>query len=202
MFYSQNDEDKLLNNIFNEKQNGVYIELGALDGKLHSNTLFFEKKYNWSGILIEPNPIEFKKLCLNRNHSNYLFNELISNKEEELDFYIDIDLPAVSGVKSDIPEKNKKVWFQNNETLKIKPKKLTDIIKQTPFEFFDFMSLDCEGHELDVLESWDFSIPIHIIIIEMANDNLEKENKIYEIMKNNNYKVLFQHKSNVFFIIE
>jgi hypothetical protein len=46
MFYSQNDEDKILSNIFDKKQNGKYIELGALDGKLHSNTLFFEKKHN------------------------------------------------------------------------------------------------------------------------------------------------------------
>jgi FkbM family methyltransferase len=151
--------------------------------------------------IIEPNPIEFKKLCLNRSNSNYLFNELISNKEEELDFYIDIDLPAVSGVKIDIPEKNKNVWFKHSETLKIKPKKLTDIIKQTNITYFDYMSLDCEGHELDVLESWDFSIPIYIIIIEMSNYNLEKENKIYEIMKHNHYKILFQHKSNVFFTL-
>jgi FkbM family methyltransferase len=201
MFYSQNDEDKILLNIFDKKQNGKYIELGALDGQLHSNTLFFEKEYNWSGILIEPNPIEFKKLSLNRSNLNYLFNELISNTEEELDFYIDIDLPAVSGVKIDIPEKHKNVWFKHNETLKIKPKKLTDIIKQTNITYFDYMSLDCEGHELDVLESWDFSIPIYIIIIEMSNYNLEKENKIYEIMKHNNYKILFQHKSNIFFTL-
>ena len=43
MYYSQCQEDIYLNeNIFKNKKNGVYIELGALDGILYSNTKFFE----------------------------------------------------------------------------------------------------------------------------------------------------------------
>ena len=43
MCYSQCNEDIFLNhNFFKNKRNGVYIELGALDGVLYSNTKFFE----------------------------------------------------------------------------------------------------------------------------------------------------------------
>jgi hypothetical protein len=46
--------------------------------------------------------------------------------------------------------------------LYIKPKTLIEIIKSTGLNHIDFMSLDVEGHELEVLLSWDFSIQIDI----------------------------------------
>ena len=56
-------------NIFkNRIKNGFFIEAGAHDGELISNTLFFELKQSWTGLLIEPNPDAFevlnKKVCL------------------------------------------------------------------------------------------------------------------------------------------
>ncbi len=60
---SQVGQDKILDEqIFKYKKNGVFVEVGALDGFGASNTYFFEKERNWSGLLIEPNPIEFGKM--------------------------------------------------------------------------------------------------------------------------------------------
>ena len=64
---SQMNQDIILDqHFFKGKTNGVFVEVGALDGVSGSNTYFFEKERNWRGILIEPNPIEFEKLknCL------------------------------------------------------------------------------------------------------------------------------------------
>ena len=46
----------------NRIKNGFFIEAGAYDGEIHSNTLFFELKQSWKGILIEPNPDAFQLL--------------------------------------------------------------------------------------------------------------------------------------------
>lgn len=60
MYYSQAGEDEFLNkNYFKNKRGGTYIELGALDGVLYSNTKFFQDHLDWSGILIEPHPFKF-----------------------------------------------------------------------------------------------------------------------------------------------
>ncbi len=60
MYFSQSGEDEFLNNnYFLNKKDGIYIELGALDGVLYSNTKFFEDNLNWKGILIEPHPYKF-----------------------------------------------------------------------------------------------------------------------------------------------
>ena len=81
MYYSQCGEDAFLNNnFFKNRKNGTYIELGALDGVLYSNTKFFQDTLNWSGVLIEPHPHKFKLLEKNRPN-NFLFNHLVSCHE-------------------------------------------------------------------------------------------------------------------------
>ena len=46
----------------NRIRNGFFIEAGAYDGEFLSNTLFFELKQRWTGLLIEPNPDAFEEL--------------------------------------------------------------------------------------------------------------------------------------------
>jgi hypothetical protein len=68
-FYSQQGEDK---EIFEQyyksrhKKNGIFVELGALDGITYSNTKFFEDTLKWRGILIEPVVENYEKLIKNR----------------------------------------------------------------------------------------------------------------------------------------
>ena len=59
--YSEYQQDIFLDKIiFKEKKNGVFIEAGADDFIISSNSLYFEEKYNWTGILVEPVPTRFK----------------------------------------------------------------------------------------------------------------------------------------------
>jgi len=45
-----------------KKRDGIFIDIGAFDGMEDSNSLFFEETRNWTGICIEPSPLEFNKL--------------------------------------------------------------------------------------------------------------------------------------------
>ena len=195
MFYSQCGEDKFLyENYFNKKTNGFYIELGAVDGIFQSNTKFFEDNLNWTGILIEPNENAFDKLKINRP-KNYLFNNLISNCDTDLEYKWLDEVVAVAGVSNTLPKSNYD-WYDNFATKNnykintkiIKPTTLTNIIKSIKIHNIDFLSLDVEGHEYEVLKSWDFSVPIDIILIEMLGIDKEKEELCREILIQNNYK--------------
>ena len=55
-------------------RNGFYIELGAYDGLNQSNTYYFEKYLDWTGILIEPSEKQFRKLKRNRSNKNFFYN--------------------------------------------------------------------------------------------------------------------------------
>ncbi len=206
MFYSQAGEDEFLyNNYFKNKKNGVYIELGALDGVLYSNTKYFEDELEWKGILIEPHPYKFKLLQNNRPN-NFLFNNLVSCKEEDVVFRYFVDnYCGVSGVEETLPKEHFNNFFNSinepQERIIIKPKSLTEIIKSTNLTHIDLLSLDVEGHEYEVLLSWDFSIPIDIILIEtLRGSQCEKEEQCRQLLINNGYKFDTKFKHNEIFI--
>jgi FkbM family methyltransferase len=211
MYYSQCEEDIFLNNnIFKNKKNGVYIELGALDGVLYSNTKFFEDTLNWSGILIEPHPLKFELLKINRPN-NFLFNDLVSCYKEPLKFRYFMDgHAAVSGVENTLSQHHFDNFFESNNdynkllpqsTTFIFPKTLTEIIKTTNLTHIDLLSLDVEGHEYEVLQSWDFSIPINVILIETLGVQPEKDELCRKILINNNYNFITKYKHNEIFVL-
>ena len=211
MYYSQCQEDIFLNeNFFKNKRNGIYIELGALDGVLYSNTKFFEDSLNWTGILIEPHPDKFNLLKKNRP-KNFLFNNLISCHTEPLVFRYFVDYhAAVSGVESTLSKYHFDTYFESNNKLNmslpqnkifIKPTKLTDIVNQTKLTHIDLLSLDVEGHEYEVLQSWNFSIPIDVILIETLGVQPEKDELCRKILINNDYKFVTKYKHNEIFVL-
>merc|ERR1712223_906245 len=73
--------------ILGNKTNGFYIECGAADGEEGSNTLYFEIKRDWKGLLIEPNRNTFRKL-LNKNRNAIHINSCLSssNKAQKVKF--------------------------------------------------------------------------------------------------------------------
>lgn len=212
MYYSQSQEDIFLNeNIFKNKRNGIYIELGALDGVLYSNTKFFEDSLNWNGILIEPHPEKFKLLQVNRPN-NFLFNNLVSCYKEPLEFRYFVDHhAAVSGVENTLSKFHFDTWFDSdnewNKSLPqnkifINPISLSEIVRKTNLTHIDLLSLDVEGHEFEVLKSWDFSIPIDVILIETLGVQPEKDELCREILINNNYKFICKYKHNEIYVID
>jgi len=193
--YSQCGEDLfLLGNYFSNKKHGVFIELGALDGILYSNTKLFEDNFGWTGILIEPHPLKYQALKQNRPNC-FLFNDLVSNSTEELNFKYFLDgYSPVSGVEKTLSKHHYDEYYNNEDKkqhaqseILLKTRTLSDIIKSTNLDHIDFMSLDVEGHEYEVLLSFDFSIQIDVILIEMLGVDLERDELCRKILINNGY---------------
>ena len=208
MYYSQCQEDVFLNqNIFKNKQNGKYIELGALDGVLFSNTKFFQDSLNWTGILIEPHPDKFQALTHNRPN-NLLCNNLVSCHKEPLKFRYFVDgHAAVSGVENTLSQHHFDEYFDKyinvlpQNAIFINPKTLTDIVKESGLTHIDLLSLDVEGHEYEVLKSWDFSIPIDVILMETLGVDADKDELCRNILIQNGYRFLTKCAHNEVFVL-
>ena len=208
MYFSQAGEDQFLNdNIFKNKKNGVYIELGALDGVLYSNTKFFEDSLKWNGILIEPHPYKYKMLKKNRPN-NFTVNALVSNEAYPINYRFFVDHhAAVSGVETSLSTHHMDEYFNKfrnilkQYVIKIVPVSLTEIIKKSKLPSIDLLSLDVEGHEYEVLLSWDFSVPIHVILIEMLGVQPEKDEKCRQLLLGKNYDFYSSYKLNEIYIL-
>ena len=85
----------------------------------------------------------------------------------------------------------------------IQPKSLSEIVKSTDLTHIDLLSLDVEGHEFEVLSSWDFSVPIDIILIEtLGGSQTERDQQCREILLNNGYRFDAKYKHNEVYILE
>jgi len=193
-FYSQQDEDKyiiqyLLKNKIND---GTYLEIGACDGLLYSNTKTLEDFFNFTGILIEPQENFFNNIKKNRSIiKNELYNCAVTNNDSTTITFIGNN--AEGGVLNDInTDLNKFNW----EPYNVPNKQMKDILHNSKFNYIDFMIIDVEGSELSLLKSINFVFPIFCIIIE-AHSGEQEKNKIFgNFLKKNGFKFKERQRGN------
>lgn len=155
--HSQHKEDyiffKYLINKQEDIRNNTFIEIGALDGLLISNTYVFEKYFGWNGLLIEASPSNYKKLLKSRRNSKKI-NTAICNKKEIkfVEGYREI-----SGDASEVMKKLLKK-MDKEKIITIPCKRMTNLLIENKFIDIFFFSLDVEGSELNVINTIDFNI--------------------------------------------
>ena len=138
--------EKKIDNLFGSKENGFFIELGANDGLFQSNTAFLEKSRKWKGILIEPS-IKGYELCKkNRINSICLNYACVSNNYKkdyiEGDFLNNNPMASIDGTR----------LSNNTDIQSVKAMTLEKILDiHLDGNYIDFLSLDTEGYELNIL---------------------------------------------------
>ena len=185
-FFSQSGQDKIIKNyFFQNKKDGFFVEIGAYDGIEGSNCYHFEKFMNWKGIAIEPSKLQYEKLKNNRNCKT--INKAISNEIKDVEFIEVVEgLTQMSGINNENYTANELI--KKNEQSKTKISKITtstfeEEIKGN-FEI-DYLSIDIEGEELDLLKSVDFN-KYNIKVISVEN-NLPDKFNYYSFFKSKNF---------------
>ena len=190
-FLSQQGEDiYILTHFINKPNpNGVFVELGACDGIIYSNTYFFEKILNFKGILIEPNKDLFKLLQENKkkHRSNTVcIQKAISTEKDDVLFLSSTNdgHKPCGGIKKYMSNDHLNMWFSKNiETYTVETDTLSSICLQNNITYIDLFSLDVEGGELEVLHTIDFTkVEIYVICIELSNKKGEHEQKCREFL--------------------
>lgn len=159
-YYSQYGQDQYVHEtFFKDFHCGTFIEFGALDGLLDSNTLFFERELDWTGILIEPNPLAFEMLKKNRPHCN-IEQVAISNENTVMPFMrIDGNFYGWSGLLADIePQHSERIeqYIRKEEiqTINVQVHDLAWLADQYSLKHVDFMSIDTEGTEEKIMNAF------------------------------------------------
>ena len=199
-YFAQNNLDKKLTKYIGYK-NGFFVELGANDGFTASNTLHYEIKYNWRGILIEPSPNLFLSCAHYRNKPG---NSIYCNACVPFNFdskYVDIEyayLMSVSAnLESDIVDKQKFLNdarqnfnnYQKGLKFGAVARTLSSILDESnaPLEI-DLLSLDVEGSELDVLKGVDFEkYQFKFLLVECRNIS-----RLSKFLEEKNYTIIDQ----------
>jgi len=198
---SQLNQDINVINYYNKKQGGFFIEIGSDDGVQFSNTHLLEKQYGWKGICVEPNSDSFSKLIQNRNCKCY--NLAVYNKSNEILKFAVKNFSMCSGLIDELDEHvniDGKIHERgvNNDLKKITEVTtitLTDLLDTANApNFIDYMSLDTEGSELEILKSNDFT-RYNFGVIDVEHNFVEpRRTEIRNLLESNNYKFNFENK--------
>lgn len=153
--YAQNREDVLLDRLFPRGLKGFYIDVGANDPVANSVTKHFYD-LGWRGINIEPGRSAFERLQEARPRDVNL-NLGLSDHEDTLAFH---EFPAgISGVSTFSAELAE--WQRDKghafEVRDVPVTTLAKICAEHVDGEIDFLSIDVEGHEREVLEGGDWS---------------------------------------------
>lgn len=177
------------------KRNGCFVEFGATDGISISNTYILEKDYGWTGILAEPAKIWHAQLRKNRevnidfrcvwSHSRekILFKETNVKELSTINQYSSIDMHSDMRVKGSCYEV---------ETIS-----LMDLLDEykAPGKI-DYLSIDTEGSEFEILKDFDFQ-KYHIDIITVEHNFTEMREKIFNLLIFKGYRRVFIEHSDV-----
>ena len=116
MFYLQDSQDKYLEtHVFKGYKNGFFIDVGAHNGKVINNTLYFEENNSWTGINIEPIKKVYNDLIINRPNCINL-NCAVYNNDGETEFICNIGYTEmISGIKETFDTRHKKRLIYENK---------------------------------------------------------------------------------------
>jgi len=197
MFYSQDNQDRYLEtNIFKGYKNGFYVDVGAHDGISINNTLYFEKNNNWTGINIEPIKKVFDRLVINRPN-NINLNCAVCNNDGETDFFCNTGYTEmISGIKDNFDIRHfNRLQHENlqmgstTEVIKVKTKKLETILDENNIKHINYLSIDVEGAEFEVIKSINFN-KVFIDVIGFENNYNDVSVPIVEYLQNKGFIII------------
>ena len=177
----------------NLKKDGFFIEIGACDGVYYSNSLALEK-YGWNGILSEPATIWHENL---KKRKYIISKKAVYHKSGlKLEFDNAKKNPDLSGLKDHIDKDNNHNLRNEINTTEVETISLNDLIKENTIKKdIDYISIDTEGSEYEILKNFDFkTYKVEIFTIE--HNFIEKKRKsIFDLMVKNDYVKIFSNIS-------
>lgn len=172
----------------NFKRGGFFVEFGATNGILLSNTWLLEKEFNWRGICAEPNPLFFKQLKGNRHcivSDQYIGGE--TGKRVEF-ILADAYGGSAEYAQYDMHKDKRDAYAMAGNIISVKSISLNDFLEQhnAPHEI-DYISIDTEGSEYDIINNFPF-IKWNINLLTIEHNFTERRVNIRNLLESYGYK--------------
>jgi len=198
--YSQKGEDLVIDKLLNHKKTGFYVDVGANDPDRFSNTKKFYQR-GWTGVNIEPDLNNYQKLSKKRKKDINL-NIGIGEEKSRLVFYKFIP-DTLSTFSKKEADNYVKQGYKLVNSIRVNVKRLSDVLSRyCESREIDFVSIDTEGLDMEVLESnnWEKFKP-RLICIEsvthtMSGKGNQKKDDLDPFLMRVGYKKVYDNGLN------
>ena len=194
IFYSNWGIDMMADDFFKKKKNGFFIDVGCHQPFLNNNTYTLYKK-GWRGINIDLDFGSIEMFNFFRKEDTNI-QVAISNSVEEKNLYFFHNKSAINTLSFKEGSKAK-------EVKKVTTSTLNKIIENSIYKNreIDFLSIDVEGHEIEVLKGLDFNkYKPKLVVLEFIDHEIKEfyyqkinnilKSQLNKFMENQNYKLV------------
>lgn len=157
--YSQFGQDKFVATLLGHKHGGIFLDIGAHDGVSYSNSCFFERELGWYGICVEPHPDAFKRL--ENNRACTCVNAAVGISDRKAQFLQVVGqgemLSGLVDSHADLQGAQQYAEHHGSEIhiIEIDCRTVHDILDANNVKALNYLSLDIEGGELEILKTID-----------------------------------------------
>lgn len=193
------DEKRQIRAYFNNKNSGVYVEVGANEPTdLESQSWHLENELGWTGVLVEPNPELAEKARLLRPKSEvFPFACTSPEKKGPLTLYIPLKGEAQVPGHASLEINADDFSYRKHHEVFVEAETLDAILQASSITKIDLLSLDVEGTEIDVLKGFDL-LKYRPKLILLEDKLLYLEKHFY--LKKHDYMLVKRTKQNNWYI--
>lgn len=166
-------------------RNGYFVEFGATDGKTLSNTYLLEKRFAWTGILAEPARCWHK--ALRRNRKSLLDTRCVWSTSGKRLLFNETEIGELSTIDSFSSSDGHKAGREIGIRYEVETTSLLDLLDyHCAPRLIDYLSVDTEGSELDILSTFDFD-KYSFRVISVEHNFTESRERIRALLEKNGY---------------
>ena len=175
------------------KTDGYFVEFGAADGISLSNSYLLEKRFGWKGILAEPSTLWHSALRENRNAM--IDTRCVWSQTGSVLEFTETQVPELSTISSFVSSDFHANARKSRSTYTVNTVSLNDMLKEhrAP-RAIDYLSIDTEGSEFEILSNFDFQ-QYEIKIITCEHNFAPDRDRIHSLMRSHGYKRKFVNHS-------
>lgn len=189
-YASQAGQDQIVDRILGGKTGGTFVDVGAYDGITGSNSLYFEKWRGWTGILVEPVPAQ-RETAISMRVAPCLPFAVAADNGSAPFISVSKGYTQMSGLADSYDDGMLERVRENpqhaEDMIEVETRTLSSILTDAGLNDPDFVSLDIEGGELSVLESFPFD-KHKVLVWSIENNSGSAE--IPKIMRANGYNLI------------
>ena len=205
-FYGQNGEDVIVYNLLNQIkpiEQVLYLDIGCGAPKFLSNTYYLYQK-GARGWCVDANYSLKQKYKISRKRDRFL-NLFIDNVSNETKTFYKINMQELNTASSKISNYLTENGFKITKKYEVKTTSFQDLLKMEKIDTIDFLNIDVEGRDFDLLKTIDLnSFRPYVICIEAVDfdtgENSSDTKEIVDFMSKNNYSLSANTKVNLIFV--